>query len=133
MEFQMPPVPQALTTPKEQTPVCAMQQVPMGGWGQGLLGAQGRLSVQVLAAPVHPVWAVWVHAPVTELQQDPCGGPGQMLGEQLPLSVQTFGTPQLGWVAMKHPPVTVQQLPLGGPQGLGEQVRLAVQTLAAAQ
>ncbi len=132
MEFQMPPVPHALTTPNEQTPVCAMQHVPIGGCGQGF-GRQGRLSVQVLAAPVQPVCAVWVQTPVTELQHDPCGGPGQMLGVQLPLFVQTLGAVQFACVAMKQAPVSVQQLPVAGPQGLGEQVRPPVQTLDAEQ
>ncbi len=90
-----PPVPQAETTPYVQAPVWAMQHVPIGGWGQGFVGAQVCAIVQVLPVPVHCTWKFCTHAPVTALQHVPEGGAGQMLGVQLPLSVQVLLTEQL--------------------------------------
>ena len=98
-----------------------------------MVGVQVWPLVHVVFGAVHVDWITCVQTPVVETQQEPCGGWGQMLGEQLPLLVQVLAVAQLGWVEIKHEPEKAQQLPVGGPQGLGEQVRLAVQTLGAAQ
>ena len=117
----------------EQAPSC-VQHEPLGGCGHGLVGEQVWPSVHTVPAAVHWIWAFSVHAPVAVVQHVPCGGIGQMFGEQFPLAVHTLVVAQLAWLVTVHAPSAVQHEPCGGRHGFGgPQVRLAVHTFGAEQ
>jgi hypothetical protein len=132
-EVQMLGALQLIWNVMEHTPSC-VQHVPLGGCGHGLVGWQVWPCVQVVLAAVHWTCAFCTQPPVVEVQQVPCGGMGQVLGEQTPSSVHTLVEMQLAWLVTVQAPKGVQQRPCGGRHGFGgPQVRLAVHTFGAAQ